>query len=107
MPKRRAASLGKSRDPFDPLDGPVTATLDLHGNTALEARARLDGFFATARRRHPGGLLHVVTGKGRNSPGRPVLKPLVRGLLAKAPSTVVAAWGRDLDDGGFLVRLTG
>ena len=95
------------RDPFDPLDGPVTDTLDLHGLTAVEARERLGAYLAAARRRQPGGLVHVITGKGRSSARGPVLKPLVRRYLAGAPRTLVAAWGRDVDDGGFVVRLAG
>lgn len=51
--------------------------------------------------------MHIITGKGRNSPGRPVLMPLVRGMLRAAPAAQIAQWGPDDDDGGFLVRLKG
>lgn len=95
----------RPRDPFDPLDGPIAATLDLHGASRLDAPRRLGDFLATAIRRHPGGLVHVITGRGRGSAAGPVLFPLVRRLLAGDLARYAAASGRDYDDGGFLVRL--
>lgn len=97
----------KSRDPFDPLDGPIAATLDLHGATRVDVAARVTSFLAAAARRHPGALVHIITGRGRGSPGRPVLFPTVRTLLAGDLRRFVAASGRDYDDGGHLVRLAG
>ncbi|MFN0179245.1 MAG: Smr/MutS family protein [Gemmatimonadales bacterium] len=105
MARRGSRPLG--HDPFDPLDGPVGDTLDLHGFARIEARALLESYLASRRRQRPGTLVHIITGRGRNSPGTPVLKPMVKGYLATAPASVVRAWGRDLDDGGFLVRLAG
>jgi DNA-nicking Smr family endonuclease len=106
MPKRRSGSTAP-RNPFDPLDGRVDETLDIHGFSAVEARAHVDPFLRAARKRCPGGLLHLITGRGRNSAGGSVLKPIVRAALASAPPTVVVAWGKDHADGGFLVRLAG
>ncbi len=94
----------RATNPFDPLDGRPVDTLDLHGSTADEARARVQSFLKGARQRRPGELVHIITGKGRNSPGRPVLKPAVRTLL-RASSAQVAAFDLDDDEGGFLVRL--
>lgn len=54
--------------------------------------------------RQPGALVHVITGKGRGSPGRPVLKSKVKALL-RTGALPVAAWGGDLDGGGYLIRL--
>ena len=96
----------RRHDPFDPLDGPIVDTLDLHGLTGLEAKSAVASYLARVRKRHPGELVHVITGKGRNSAGTPVLKPAVRSVLA-ADTSNVARWGRDYDDGGFLVRLSG
>jgi DNA-nicking Smr family endonuclease len=94
-------------DPFDPLDGPVDATLDLHGATSIDVRSRLAGFLETAIRRTPGGLVHVVTGRGRGSPGRPVVRPAVARLLTGELASYVGAFSRDENDGGFMVRLAG
>ena len=80
-------------------------TLDLHGYSGVEVRAFLTTFLREAQRRHPGGLLHVITGRGRKSATGPVLKPLVKGVLVGTPVTAVEAWGKDEADGGFLVRL--
>jgi DNA-nicking Smr family endonuclease len=93
-------------DPGDPLlDAPVHATLDLHGCTAEEARGLVRSFIETAARRTPGAVLHVVTGRGRGSPGRPVLRGAVGTMLRGELAPRVADWSRDVDDGGFLVRL--
>lgn len=101
QPRRPAAP----RNPFDPLDGDVDETLDLHGYSGVEVRGFLTTFLGAAQRRHPGTLLHVITGRGRGSASGPVLKPLVKGVLVGTPVTVVERWGKDDADGGFLVRL--
>lgn len=90
---------------LEPLDGPLTDTLDLHGMTWSQAEPAVVAFLTRNRKKSPGALVHVITGRGRGSPGHPVLKTRVRTLL-KAGLPNVAAWGRDLDDGGFLIRLT-
>ena len=97
----------KTRNPFDSLIGRVDEELDLHGFSGVDAKVMLEGFLKAAQRRNPGGLLHLITGKGRGSAGRPVLKPIVRAALVAAPPTVVKEWGKDDSDGGFLVRLAG
>ena len=89
---------------FEPLDGPVDDTLDLHGMTWSQAEPAVVAFLNRNRKRQRGALVHIITGKGRGSPGHPVLKTRVRTLL-KAGSLPVEAWGTDLDAGGFLVRL--
>jgi len=89
---------------LEPLDGPITDTLDLHGFTRSEAEPAVVAFVNRNARRHPGALLHVITGRGKGSPGRPALKPRVRTLL-RSGALPVDAWGGDLDDGGFLIRL--
>lgn len=104
---RHPRPVPRGPDPFDPLDGRVDDTLDLHGFTAAEARARLDVYFKGARQKHPGQLVHLITGKGRNSAGSPVLKPAIRSLLRSGALPNVASWGVDEDDGGYLVRVAG
>jgi DNA-nicking Smr family endonuclease len=93
------------RNPFDPLDGDVDATLDLHGDRADEARTRVTRFLAVTQRRQPGALVHIITGKGRRSPQGPVLKGAIRTLLRSGTLKEVVAWGPDLDGGGYLIRL--
>ena len=102
---RRDRVTPPGRDPFDPLDGRIDHQLDLHTFTAVEARTRLRAYVEQTRRRSPGALVHVITGRGRNSPGAPVLKPLVRTLLRGELAPHVAAWGLDLGEGGYLIRL--
>lgn len=94
-------------DPFDPLDGTPSDTLDLHGFTAAEAMTHLEQYLGRQRKRAPGALLHIITGRGRNSPSGPVLKTRLRSFLRADAGGLVAAWSRDHDDGGFLVRLKG
>jgi DNA-nicking Smr family endonuclease len=94
-------------DPFDPLDGTPSETLDLHGFTAAEAVAHLGQWLARERKRAPGALVHVITGRGRNSAKGSVLRPAVRSFLSTNAAQHIAAWSKDHDDGGFLVRLKG
>jgi DNA-nicking Smr family endonuclease len=89
---------------LEPLDGRPDDTLDLHGMTGDEAVAAATAFVRRVLKRQPGALLHIITGRGRGSPGRPVLKTRIRTLL-RGGVAGVADWGEDLDGGGFLVRL--
>lgn len=101
---RRATSQG---DPFDPLDGRVDEQIDLHGLTAASARERVRSGLERARKKVPGGLVLVITGKGKNSSGQPVLKGVVRAMLSADTLPQVARWGLDFGEGGYLVRLKG
>jgi DNA-nicking Smr family endonuclease len=93
-------------DPLDPLlDAPVHAALDLHGCTAAEARRLVRSFVESAARRAPGAVVHVITGRGKGSPGRPVVRGAVAELLRGELAPRVADWSRDVDEGGFLVRV--
>ncbi len=87
------------------LDARPGATLDLHGDTALEAQRRTHDFIVTHARVSPGSTLHIITGRGRGSAGRPVLPGMVKRVLQGSARQFVAEFDRDLDDGGFLVRL--
>ena len=89
----------------DLLDATPAATLDLHGQTVAEATAHVRSFLATWHRRAPGAVVHVITGKGRRSPDGPALLPAIRSFLKSAPATLVRDWARDVDEGGFLVRV--
>jgi DNA-nicking Smr family endonuclease len=92
-------------NPFDRLDGPVAQTLDLHGAGVADARETVRRFIESVARHSPGSLVHVITGKGRGSAAGPVLKPLVRQLLAGELARLTVEWAADPDGGGFLVRL--
>lgn len=91
----------------DPLfDAPPRATLDLHGDTAADAERRVRDFILTHARVSSGEVLHVISGKGRGSKGKPVLPGVVRRVLSsEAVARYVAEWTRDLDEAGFLIRL--
>ena len=84
---------------------PPVATLDLHGFTASEVPLALSTFFSSWRRRAKGALVHVITGKGKGSPGRPVIQPRVRRLLSEEFHDVVDSFEPDETGGGFLVKL--
>ena len=107
MAKKRGRGGGApSFGGHDPLlDATPAATLDLHGDTALEAERRVRDFIRTHQRISRGRVLHVITGKGRGSTGRPVLPGVVRRVLSGDVAQYVADWDRDLDEAGFLIRL--
>lgn len=90
----------------DLLDATPVATLDLHGSTALEAERRTRDFIRTQARVAGGEVVHVITGRGRGSPGRPVLPGAVRKAL-RSPELerFIREFDKDLDEAGYLVRL--
>lgn len=63
--------------------------LDLHGLTRDEALECLSTFIAAASRRGQQAVL-VITGKGNNSPGEPVLQGAVAGWLRNEGKELVA-----------------
>jgi DNA-nicking Smr family endonuclease len=72
--------LEPARIPLYQFDGPVAAHIDLHGQSALQARASIESFLKTSRARYRDGLVHMTTGKGRNSGAKgPVLLAFHRG----------------------------
>ena len=103
MPPRKR-SRRTPPNPFDPFDGALADSTDLHGFTAAETREFLPPYLTRARKQHPGGLVHIITGKGRGSPGRPILKAVVKTLL-QAGHPAVREWAIDPDGGGYLARL--
>lgn len=87
----------------DLLDARPAATLDLHGDTALEAQRRVKDFVTTHARISKGKVIHIITGRG--SGGRPVLPGAVRKALSSEISRFVEEFDKDLDEAGFMVRL--
>ena len=65
----------------DLLDATPVATLDLHGDTALEAERRVKDFVATHARISGGQVIHIITGRVVGSRGRAVLPGAVRRAL--------------------------
>jgi DNA-nicking Smr family endonuclease len=89
----------------DLLDATPVATLDLHGDTALEAERRVKDFVASHARISRGKVIHIITGRGGGSGREPVLPGAVRRALASEISRFVEEFDKDLDEAGFLVRL--
>lgn len=102
MPRPRHPSFDASDDL---LDARPAATLDLHGFTSHEASAAVRSLLETWRRRQPGAVVHIITGKGKGSAGGPVLRGLVKGLLQGELREFVAEWARDEAEGGYKVRV--
>lgn len=107
MGKRKKKKAGGRPPEFgffgDLLDATPTATLDLHGDTALEARRRVKDFVTTHARISKGKVIHIITGRG--SGGRPVLPGAVRKALSSEIGRFVEEFDKDLDEAGFMVRL--
>src|SRR5256885_16514440 len=92
-----------ARDPL--LDARADAELDLHGFGAMEARSAVRAFLESWRRRRAGAVVHIVTGKGKGSPGAPVLRGLVKTLLQGGLRALASQWGLDDGQGGYRGRL--
>jgi len=86
----------------------VDLQLDLHGLTRDEALENLDRFVKGAYNRGQKGVL-VITGKGNNSPGEPVLKVAVANWLRESGKGMVAEFVQAPNDmggsGAFVVFL--
>ena len=83
------------------LDGRVATTKDLHGLTEAEARAVVEKLLRSSG----GKLVHVITGKGKGSPGQPVLKNLVRSMLKGSLAPLVKEWALDAGEGGYRILI--
>ncbi len=81
------------------------STLDLHGDTAVQAQARVKNFILTQSRIAAGQVVHIITGRGLGSRGRPALPGAVKKVLKGEVAAFVEEFDRDLDEAGFLVRL--
>ena len=93
-------------DSSDPLlDAAVDDELDLHGDTASEATARVRTFLANWQRRKPGAVVHIITGRGKGSANGPVLRGHVKTLLQGELRSMVAEWRPDDANGGYRVKV--
>jgi DNA-nicking Smr family endonuclease len=69
----------------------VQDEIDLHGQRAEEAVSSLHSFVLAHFRRGTSSLL-IITGKGKNSPHRSVLKPRVRSWITTDGSPFIQSW---------------
>jgi len=79
--------------------------LDLHGLTRDEALESLEAFIASARKHERKAVL-VITGKGYNSPGEPVLQGAVTAWLREKGKGMVAEFApapREMGGSGAIV----
>lgn len=90
----------------DRTDREADAELDLHGQTVLEAVSNAERFLRAQGKARPGGVVRVVTGRGRGGGGAPI-RTRVRTLLREMRDQGVVVRDYLLEDseGSFLVRL--
>ena len=90
----------------DWIDRAPDAVFDLHGQSVLEARANAERFLLAQARARPGGVVRIVTGRGRGGAGAPI-RTRVRGLLRaqRESGGVVADYFLEDTEGSFLIRL--
>jgi DNA-nicking Smr family endonuclease len=82
------------------------AVFDLHGQSVLEAGANALRFLLAQAKARPGGIVRIVTGRGRGGAGAPI-RTRVRGLLRlqREAGGVVADYFLEDTEGSFLIRL--
>jgi hypothetical protein len=78
--------------------------IDLHTLPAAEATAAVRQFLARASRFDSGKVVEIVTGKGKGSGRKPVLRPLVKTLLTGECRALVADWTLSVDEGAYQIR---
>ena len=84
------------------------STFDLHGQTVVEAVTNAERFLRAQAKARPGGVVRLITGRGRSGTGSPVrtrIRSLLRGL--KESGRVVRDYLLEDTDGSYLVRLCG
>ena len=84
------------------------AVFDLHGQTVLEAADSAERFLRAQARARRGGVVRLITGRGRSGGGAPI-RTRVRGLLRtlKESGSVVRDYVLEDTEGSYLVRLAG
>ncbi|HEU5304113.1 MAG TPA: Smr/MutS family protein [Gemmatimonadales bacterium] len=93
---------------LDWTDRSPDAVFDLHGQRALEAAANAERFLRAQASARPGGVVRLITGRGRLGGGAPI-RTRVRGLLRtmKEAGSVVRDYVLEETEGSYLVRLIG
>jgi DNA-nicking Smr family endonuclease len=92
----------------DWIDLSPAATFDLHGQTVLEAVSNTERFLRSQAKARPGGVVRLITGRGRSGTGSPV-RNRVGSLLRRLKDSgqVVRDYLLEDTDGSYLVRLSG
>lgn len=103
MSRRRRAGR-RPEGPPGALWEPVYPTLDLHGETADDARRRAEAWLE-AQRANGEPVVRVVTGRGRHSIGPPVLPAEIEDLLRSLRGSVVDEYVTERGGGAFRVEL--
>ena len=81
-------------------------TFDLHGQAVVEAAANAERFLRAQCKARPGGVVRLITGRGRAGGGAPI-RTRVRTLLKtmQQRSEVVREYTLEDSEGSFLIRL--
>ena len=82
------------------------ATFDLHGQSVMEAVANAERFLRVQAKARRGGIVRLITGRGRGGGGAPI-RTRIRGLLRalKESRSVVRDYVLEDTNGSYLVRL--
>ena len=91
---------------LDWTDQRPAAEYDLHGQTVLEAVGNAERFLRVQARARQGGVVRLITGRGRSGGGAPI-RTRVRSLLRdlQQRGDVVRDYELEESEGSFLVRL--
>jgi len=91
---------------LDWTDRPPDMTFDLHGQTVVEAESNAERFLRSQTKARPGGVVRLITGRGRSGGGAPV-RTRVRTVLRRLRESgaVVRDFVLEETEGSFLVRL--
>lgn len=81
---------------------------DLHGQSLLEALSNAERFLRAQGKARPGGVVRLITGRGRGGGGAPI-RSRVRALLRalKESGRIVRDYQLEDTGGSYLVRLSG
>lgn len=93
---------------LDWTDRSPDATFDLHGQSVIEAVTNAERFLRAQAKARPGGIVRLITGRGRSGGGAPI-RTRVRGLLRtlKESGSVVRDYVLEESEGSYLARLAG
>ena len=84
------------------------STFDLHGQSLLEAVSNAEHVLRAQGKARPGGVVRLITGRGRSGGGAPI-RSRVRALLRalKESGRIVRDYQLEDTEGSYLVRLSG
>ena len=91
---------------FDWTDRQPDAVFDLHGQAVSEAVANAERFLRAQARARPGGVVRLITGRGRSGGGAPIRSRVRAQLRAlREGGAIVRDYVLEDSEGSFLVRL--